>query len=92
VPTYTPEQLVGRTDYIQVGSVDTVECQHGLMGSATEDIVIGALRQKALEAGANGLTQISCQPGPIDELKGCLSAIACQATMIKTVTSDTANK
>jgi len=92
VPTYEESQLENDNNYIRVGSIDTYLCRRGLIGTVTDSKVITVLRQKAYTSGANGLTDISCEPGPIDEIRGCDASIACQATMIKTVTPDTANK
>jgi len=91
VPIYTETQLAANNDYIRAGSVDTVVCRHGLVATTTQDRVVDLLRQKALAAGANGLTDVSCEPGPVDEFSGCAVSTACQATLIKTVTPDTAN-
>lgn len=92
VPTYHESELENKPDYIRAGSIDTYLCRKGLIGTMTDDKVITVLRQKANAAGANGLTDVSCQPGPVDELNGCMASIACQATLIKIVTPDTANK
>jgi hypothetical protein len=87
VPTYQESQLANRNDYIRAGSVETYLCRHSFIGTFSDEEVIMALRQKARAAGANGLTDVSCEPGPVDEISGCVSSIACQATMIKTVSS-----
>jgi len=92
VPTYQESQLDSNSNYIRAGSIDTYLCRKGLIGTITDAKVITVLRQKAQAAGANGLTDVSCEPGPIDEIGGCVASIACQATMIKTVTPDTADK
>jgi hypothetical protein len=92
VPTYGESQLANDNNYIRVGSIDTFLCRRGLIGTMTDGKVITALRQKAYASGANGLTDVSCEPGPVDEIAGCFASIACQATMIKTVTADTADK
>ncbi len=92
VPTYEESQLANDNNYIRVGSIDTYLCRRGLIGTMTDGKVITALRQKAYASGANGLTDVSCEPGPVDEIAGCFASIACQATMIKTVTADTADK
>jgi hypothetical protein len=92
VPTYQEAQLENSNDYIRAGSIDTFLCRRGLIGTVTDGKVIAVLRQKAQASGANGLTDVLCEPGPIDEIGGCVASIACQATMIKTVTPDTADK
>ena len=92
VPTYEESQLANDNNYIRVGSVDTYLCRQGVIGTMTDGKVITVLRQKAYASGANGLTDVSCEPGPVDEIAGCFASIACQATMIKTVTADTADK
>ena len=85
VPTYQESQLDTNSNYIRAGSIDAYLCRRGLIGTVTDEKVITVLREKALDSGANGLTDVSCQPGPIDEIAGCVASIACQATMIKTV-------
>lgn len=92
VPTYQEDQLANNNNYIRAGSIDAFLCRQGLIGTMTDAKVITVLRQKAHAAGANGLTDISCEPGPVNELGGCMASIACQATIIKTVTPDTADK
>jgi hypothetical protein len=92
VPTYEESQLEKNNNYIRAGSIDAFLCRRGLIGTVTDAKVITVLRQKAHASGADGLTDVSCEPGPIDELRGCMASIACQATMIKTYTPDTADK
>jgi hypothetical protein len=92
VPVYEEAQLANKTDYIRVGEIDTYLCNRGFIGTATDTQVITALRQKAQAMGANGLTDISCGHGPTDDLRGCNASIACTATALKIVSSDTAAK
>ena len=92
VPTYQESQLENNSNYIRAGSIDAFLCRRGLIGTVTDGKVVTVLRQKAHASGANGLTDVSCEPGPIDEIGGCVASIACQATIIKTVTPDTAEK
>jgi hypothetical protein len=90
VPAYEEAQLASKNDYIRVGEIDAYVCNRGLIGTATDTQVITALRQKAQAMGANGLTDISCGHGPTDDLHGCNASIACTATALKIVSSDTA--
>jgi hypothetical protein len=86
------ESQLAQGNYIRTGSIDASLCGHGLIDTVTPNQVITLLRQKADAAGANGLTDVSCGPGPVDEINGCMSAIACDATMVRAMTPDTANK
>ena len=88
VPTYDEAQLANKSDYIRVGEIDTYLCNRGIIGTTTDGQVITALRQKAQAMGANGLTDISCGHGPTDDLHGCDASIACSATALKVVASD----
>jgi hypothetical protein len=88
VPTYQESQLANRNDYIRAGSVETYLCRRSFIVTFTNKKVITVLREKAYAAGANGLTDVSCEPGPVDEIGGCVSSIACEATMIKTDTAE----
>jgi uncharacterized protein YbjQ (UPF0145 family) len=88
VPTYDEAQLASKNDYIRVGEIDTYLCNRGVIGTTSDTQVIRALRQKAQAMGANGLTDISCGRGPTDDLNGCNASIACSATALKVVSSD----
>ena len=92
IPTYDEAQLADRTDYIRAGSVEAYLCRRSLLTNITDDEVVGVLRQKAYDAGANGLTDVSCGPGPTNELGACMMSIACSATLVKTVASGSAGK
>jgi hypothetical protein len=87
VPTYEDTQLASKDNYIRAGSVEAYMCRKSLLANVTNDEVIGLLRQKAHDAGANGLTDVSCGPGPVNELGGCMMSIACSATLVKIVDS-----
>lgn len=85
VPTYDENQLARLDNYIRAGEVETSLCAKSLLGGVTDSAVITALRAKALDAGANGLTDVTCQEGPSSGLGRCVHATACSATMIKIV-------
>ena len=85
VPTYDEAQIAGDTNAIRAGSVEAYLCRRNLLTNVTNDDVITVLRRKAHDAGANGLTDVSCGPGPTSELGGCMMAIACSATLVKIV-------
>jgi hypothetical protein len=87
VPEYDEARLAGTDNYVRAGSIDAFVCRKNLLGDVSDERVITVLRKKALDAGANGLTDVSCGPGPSDELSGCVSSRACSATIIKTVPS-----
>jgi hypothetical protein len=87
VPTYDDAQLAAKSDYIRAGSVEAYLCRKSLLANLTDDEVLTVLRQKAHEAGANGLTDVSCGPGPVSEFGGCMASIACSATIVKIVES-----
>jgi hypothetical protein len=92
VPTYDDAQLAGKSDYIRAGSVEAYLCRKNLLTNLTDDEVLTVLRQKAHDAGANGLTDVSCGPGPVSEFGGCMTSIACSATIVKIVESSSAPK
>jgi hypothetical protein len=87
VPTYDDAQLAAKSDYIRAGSVEAYLCRKSLLTNLTDDEVLTVLRQKAHDAGANGLTEVSCGPGPVSEFGGCMASIACSATIVKIVDS-----
>jgi hypothetical protein len=88
VPTYSEADLAGNNDYIRVGSINAYKCHLSLLGGVKGDEVVQMLRRKARDMGANGLTDLSCGSGPVDELSGCVSSTACSATALKIVTPD----
>jgi len=92
IPTYDEAQIAGNSNAIRAGSVEAYLCRRNLISSVTNDDVITVLRQKAYEAGANGLTDVSCGPGPTSETGGCMMAIACSATLVKIVETSPTNK
>ncbi|SRR6266851_921186 len=92
VPTYDDAQLAAKSDYIRAGSVEAYLCRKSLLTNLTDDEVVTVLRQKAHDAGANGLTDVSCGPGPVSEFGGCMASIACSATIVKIVDSSSTAK
>ena len=92
VPTYDDAQLATKTDYIKAGSVEAYLCRKSLLTNLTDDEVLTVLRQKAHDAGANGLTDVACGPGPVSEFGGCMASIACSATIVKIVDSSSSGK
>ena len=91
VPTYADSQLAGKDNYIRAGQVDAFLCRRTFLTNLSDDDVVAVLRQKALDAGANGLTDVSCQPGPVNVFDGCTTSIACSATLLKIVESGLVN-
>ncbi len=92
IPTYDEGQVARNANAIRAGSVEAYLCRRSLLTNVTNEDVISVLRQKAYDAGANGLTDVSCGPGPTSEMGGCMMSIACSATLVKIVDSDSGNK
>ena len=92
VPTYDEAQVAGNANAIRAGSVEAYLCRRSLLTNVTDEDVMAVLRQKAHNAGANGLTDVSCGPGPTNEFGGCMMAIACSATLVKIVETSPTGK
>jgi len=92
IPTYDEGQIAANVNAIRAGSVEAYLCRRSLITNVTNEDVISVLRQKAYDAGANGLTDVSCGPGPTTEMGGCMMSIACSATLVKIVDSSSSDK
>jgi hypothetical protein len=88
VPIYDDAQLSRTNNYIRVGSIDGYLCFRVVARSSDEEVLM-ILRKKALDMGANGLTDISCGRGPSTGIT-CFASRACSATALKVVSPDEA--
>jgi len=88
VPLYDSSHLPSG-NFIKVGMITAFGCDNRFLGGPGRDEVIAKLRQQAQSMGANGITDLSCDPTDAGSVRGCISATACSATALRVFPSAT---